>query len=29
MLSELIDRLVTNYDIKLKYVETDATDPST
>nr|QNO47448.1 hypothetical protein IILFPGFB_00020 [Methanosarcinales archaeon ANME-2c ERB4] len=28
MLSELIDGLVTNYDIKLKYVETDTTDPS-
>ena len=28
MLSELIDKLVSNYDIKLKYIETDATDPS-
>lgn len=28
MLSELIDGLVANYDIKLKYVETDTTDPS-
>ncbi len=28
MLSKLIDQLVTNYDIKLKYVETGATDPS-
>jgi hypothetical protein len=28
MLSELIDRLVSNYDINLKYIETDATDPS-
>ena len=28
MLSELIDRLVSNYDIKLKYIEADATDPS-
>ncbi|MEA1905943.1 MAG: hypothetical protein U9N12_03155, partial [Euryarchaeota archaeon] len=28
MLSELIDKLVSNYDIKLKYIETDTTDPS-
>ncbi len=28
MLSELIDKLISNYDIKLKYIETDATDPS-
>ncbi len=28
MLSELIDKLVSNYDIKLKYIETDTADPS-
>lgn len=28
LLSELIDKLVSNYDIRLKYIETDAADPS-